>query len=155
MRPSRSNRIALPILPAGSSVNSSDSAAPGRSLPMVPCLRKFTTYKTPAASTAGPSMPKVYSACGVTCRLANSASPSAPSAARVSAPASAILNRTKLLHRNVIAVAIEAFAVQIHIGRAENSAEARLLSRTFVDHDNKGVVRDRTTIGFIAAGDPL
>ena len=60
IRPSRSKRAPLPMLPAGSVANNSDCVAPGISLPIVPLCWRFITYKVPAASTAGPSMPKVY-----------------------------------------------------------------------------------------------
>src|SRR5262249_18320498 len=41
--------------------NNLDCVAPGFNLPIVPCRWKFITYKVPAASTAGPSMPGVNS----------------------------------------------------------------------------------------------
>jgi hypothetical protein len=49
--------------------NNSDCEASTASFPIVPGLLKLTTYKFPFASTAGPSMPKVYSPAGVTCLL--------------------------------------------------------------------------------------
>src|SRR5262249_21765936 len=51
----------LPTLSAGSAPNSLDRVAPRLSLPIVPFRPKLTTYKVPPASTAGPSMPEVYS----------------------------------------------------------------------------------------------
>src|SRR5712671_3726148 len=74
IRPSRSNRIPLPMLPAGSAAKSCDCVAPRTSLPIVPCRPKFTTKRVPAASTAGPSIPAVYSPAGVSRRLSNRAS---------------------------------------------------------------------------------
>jgi hypothetical protein len=41
----------------------------GLSLPTVPCLWKFITYKLPVGSTAGPSIPKVHSPAGAAWRL--------------------------------------------------------------------------------------
>ena len=70
--PWESNRIELPTLPSGNSANFSEAAPPGVSLPMVPGLPMLTTNRFPSASTAGHSMPKVYSPEGVTCRLSNS-----------------------------------------------------------------------------------
>src|SRR6185369_5087987 len=118
--PLRSKRIALPTLPSGSVVNSSEAAAPAGSLPMVPGLPRLTTNKLPSRSAAGPSMPNVYSLAGVTCTLSNSL---------VSAAAGGVAMSKMLLHRHqkflpdVIAIVVGALAVQIGIGRPEESAE--------------------------------
>src|SRR5690349_12370985 len=134
MVPLRSKRMALPTLPSGSAVNGSDAAPPAGSRPMVPGLPRLTTNRLPSRSAAGPSMPKVYSPAGVTCALSNSF---------VSACAGVVAttNRT-LLHRhqkflpNVIAIAVAALAIQIGIGRPEESAETGFVYSAALCHDN-------------------
>src|SRR3954462_12499648 len=122
MVPDRSKRIALPTLPSGRAVNSSDAAPPAGNFPMVPALPRLTTNKLPSRSAAGPSMPNVYSLPGVTCTLSNSFT-------SVAASGGAMTRRT-LLHRHqkflpdVIAIVVAALAIQIGIGRPEESAEA-------------------------------
>src|SRR6478609_1004617 len=134
MVPSRAKRMALPTLPAGSAVNCSEAAPPTGSLPMVPGLPKLTTKRLPSRSAAGPSMPKVYSPDGVTCTLSNSF---------VSAWAGdAAMTRRRLLHRHqkflpdVIAIVVAALAIQIGIGRPEESAEAGFVYSAPLCHDN-------------------
>src|SRR5262249_45175085 len=63
IRPSRSKRAPLPIPPSGSVAKGTDLVAPGLSLPMTPSVPRFMTNRLPAASTAGPSIRKVYSPC--------------------------------------------------------------------------------------------
>ena len=77
--------LPLPILVVGSFAKSSDFMAPGLNLPIVPLLRKFTRYRVPAESTAGPSIKSVYSPGRVNRRLVNSAGSAAakPGAAMV------------------------------------------------------------------------
>src|SRR4051794_13199252 len=127
MRPSRSKRIALPTEPSGKVVNSSDCEAPAGSLPMVPCLPKLTTYSLPLLSTAGPSMPKVYSPAGVSAWLRNGGC-CAPQDDAAN-PASAALKSHQIALLDVIAVRIRALAVQIEVGRTENAAEGRFFLR--------------------------
>src|SRR3954452_21245756 len=132
--PSRAKRMALPTLPSGSAVNSSDAAPPAGNLPMVPGLLRLTTKRLPSKSAAGPSMPKVYSPAGVTCTLSNSL---------VSARASGAAMMSKmLLHRHqkflpdVIAIVVAALAVQVGIGRPEEPAEAGFVYSAPLCHDN-------------------
>src|SRR3954464_1788920 len=134
MVPSRAKRMALPTLPSGKAVNGSDAAPPTGSLPIVPGLPKLTTKRLPSRSAAGPSIPKVYSPDGVTCTLSNSF---------VSARTGAVARtRTTLLHRHqkflpdVIAIVVAALAIQIGIGRPEESAEARFVYSVPLCHDN-------------------
>src|SRR6266702_8870283 len=111
--PSRANRMALPTLPSGSAVNCSEAAPPAGSLPVV------------------------YSPGGVTCTLSNSL---------VSASADdAATTRRTLLHRHqkflpdVIAIVVGALAIQIGIGRPEESAEADFVySVPLCHHDDLG-----------------
>src|SRR4051812_18914884 len=124
MRPSRSKRIALPTEPSGRVANSSDCEAPAGSLPMVPCLPKLTTYRVPLPSTAGPSMPNVYSPAGVSARLRNEGCCAPQDDA--AAPASATLKSHQIALLDIIAVRIRALAVQIEVGRTENAAEGGL-----------------------------
>src|SRR6187402_382993 len=132
--PLRSKRMALPMLPSGSAVNGSEAAPPAGNLPIAPGLPKFTTKRLPSRSAAGPSMPKVYSPGGVTCALSNSF-------VSAWADAAATASRT-LLHRHqkflpdVIAIAVGALAIQIGIGRPEESAEAGFVYSAPLSHDN-------------------
>src|SRR6186713_1718582 len=134
MVPSRAKRMALPTLPSGSVVNGSEATPPAGNLPIAPGLPKFTTKRLPSRSAAGPSMPKVYSPGGVTCTLSNSF---------VSACADAVATTRKmLLHRHqkflpdVIAIVVAALAIQIGIGRPEESAEAGFVYSVPLCHDN-------------------
>jgi hypothetical protein len=67
-------------------------------------------------STAGPSIPKVYSPAGVTCTLSNSLS-SAGAAVAVATIRTALLQRRQKILPDVIAVRIAALAVEENIGR--------------------------------------
>ena len=84
-------------------------AAPRLSLPIVPCCWKFITYKVPPASTAGPSMPEVYSPDDVSWRLSNNdgspaAQPGTRDESRKDRPSRAPALRTRPLYCNVVCV---------------------------------------------------
>src|SRR5262245_23813218 len=134
MVPLRSKRIALPMLPSGSDANSADAAPPAGNLPIVPGLPKLTTNRLPSRSADVPATPDVYSPGGVTSTLSNSF---------VSACADAVaMTRKTLLHRHqkflpdVIAIVVAALAVQIGIGRPEESAEAGFVYSAPLCHDD-------------------
>src|SRR6478735_636805 len=133
MVPSRPKRMALPMLPSGRAANCSEAVPPGGSLPTVPGCPKLTTKRLPSESTAGPSMPKVYSPEGVTCTLSNSL---------VSARAGVAMTSKMLLHRHqkflpdVIAIVVAALAVEIGVGRPEESAEAGFVYSVPLCHDD-------------------
>src|SRR3954453_3283833 len=133
MVPSREKRMALPMLPSGSAANRSEAAPPAGSLPTVPDWPKLTTKRLPSESTAGPSMPNVYSPEGVTCTLSNSL---------VSAQAGVAITSKMLLHRHqkflpdIIAIVVAALAIEIGVGRPEESAEAGFVYSVPLCHDN-------------------
>src|SRR5258708_33524325 len=136
MRPSRSKRIALPMLPSGRVANSWDWDDPAASIPMVPCFPKLTTYRLPLSSTAGPSIPKVYSPAGVTGWLRNVACCAVQGETAIDASASSQSNNIDLF--DIVAGRIRALAVQIEVGRTVDAAEGWLFLRLPVDdNDNR------------------
>src|ERR1043166_10073404 len=93
-------------------------------------------------------MPKVYSPVGVSCRLSKKVG-CAPTAG-LKAATRRISRIAKLIRRNVVAIAIDTFTIEILVGRSKNATETRFFFRTLVDDDDKCLVWNRPAIRFAA-----